>query len=116
MTADSVSNLIRLSDRRKASRRVYFDRVELTHLLQLYSSRVATGEWRDYAIDHGVGMAVFSIFRHTLERPLFAIAKTNGAGKGGAEYTVFTGRQKLARATSLREALTVFDHPIRIIP
>jgi hypothetical protein len=116
MTAESVSNLIPLSERRKASRRIYFDRVELSQLLQLYSGRVATGEWRDYAIDHGVGIAVFSIFRHTLERPLFAIVKTQGAGKGGADYTVFTGRQKLARATTLRDALTVFDRPIRVVP
>ncbi|MEM7563519.1 MAG: DUF2794 domain-containing protein, partial [Pseudomonadota bacterium] len=35
--------------------------------LQLYSTRVARGEWRDYAIDHSAGVAIFSIFRHANE-------------------------------------------------
>ncbi len=28
------------------------------------------GDWRDYAIDHGDGMVVFSIFRHSFDRVL----------------------------------------------
>ena len=58
--------------------RVSFDRRELQQILQLYGRMVAAGEWRDYAIDFRPGMAIFSIFRHTAEQPLFAIAKVPG--------------------------------------
>ena len=67
---------IRLSDYRKRGKsRVTFDKYELRQLLNVYSRRVASGEWRDYAIDIKSGSAVFSIFRSTFDSPLFSIAK-----------------------------------------
>src|SRR5215475_9378718 len=74
-----MTNFYRLADPRARRRIVSFDRRELSRLLNLYSLRVASGEWRDYAIDFRPGMAIFSIFRHTAEQPLFAIA---GASNG----------------------------------
>jgi hypothetical protein len=115
----SAPNLIRLSDARDSRggrRRVYFSREELAQLLSLYARWVASGEWRDYALDHAMGRAVFSIFRHTLERPLFSIAKTPQAGGRGAEFSVFRGRQRLSRSDSLAEALAVFDRTPRPVP
>ena len=60
-----MSKLICIAEHRSNQRHIYFDRRELNKLLSLYSRRVARGEWRDYAIDHGPGMAVFSVFRHS---------------------------------------------------
>ncbi len=54
-------------------------RGELQRILNLYSRRVASGEWRDYAIDHLENMAAFSVFRHSLDKPLFTIAKRRGS-------------------------------------
>ena len=78
-----MSNLYRLADQRARRRIVSFDKRELSRLLGLYSMPVATGEWRDYAIDFRPGMAIFSIFRHTSEQPLFAIAKVPNGSQGG---------------------------------
>ena len=90
-----MSTLYRLADQRARRRVVSFNRHELSRLLGLYSKRVASGEWRDYAIDFRPGMAIFSIFRHTSEQPLFAIAKVpNGAKDGYAVYTKRTDAQK----------------------
>lgn len=54
---------------------VGFDRVELTRILDLYGRMVAAGKWRDYAIDLGRDMAVFSAFRRSAERPEYRIVK-----------------------------------------
>jgi hypothetical protein len=54
---------------------VGFDRPELTRILDLYGRMVASGLWRDYAIDLGRDAAVFSAFRRTAERPEFRIEK-----------------------------------------
>jgi len=45
-----------------------FNRLELNEILRLYGRFVASGEWRDYAIDMGRETAVFSIFRATKRR------------------------------------------------
>jgi hypothetical protein len=98
---------------RKNAKATYFSRLELNSLLSVYSQRVASGEWRDYAIDHRPGLAVFSIFRHTHERPLFAIAK-RPLGKT-TEYLVFSDRERIARAGTLGEALAVFEKKLRVV-
>ena len=109
-----MSNLYRLADQRARRRIVSFDKRELSRLLGLYSMRVATGEWRDYAIDFRPGMAIFSIFRHTAEQPLFAIAKVPGGGSGGA-YMVYNGPRKLAHGETLEDVLRVFDRKLKLL-
>lgn len=108
-----MSQLYRFSEYRKTPRRVFFDRTELNQLLSLYSRNVASGEWRDYAIDQVGGSAIFSVFRHTHDAPLYAIAKQAGGRK--TEYVVFSGREKLRRAKTLGEALKVFNKKLRVV-
>ena len=57
---------------------VAFDRTELGKILRIYGFQVAAGEWRDYAIDMTRDKAVFSVFRHSCEVPLYRIEKTPG--------------------------------------
>ncbi|MBA15784.1 MAG: hypothetical protein CMN73_05450 [Sphingomonas sp.] len=54
---------------------VGFDRIELARILDLYGRMVAAGHWRDYAMDFGRDVAIFSAFRRTAERPEFRIEK-----------------------------------------
>ncbi|MDH5558249.1 MAG: DUF2794 domain-containing protein [Alphaproteobacteria bacterium] len=110
-----MTEMFRLSDyrRKKSRQRVFFDRQELRQLMDLYSRRVAMGEWKDYAIDQYGPICVFSIFRHTFDQPLFAIAK-RVAGKG-CDYAVYSGRQQLKRSRSMAEALTVLERRIRLV-
>ena len=112
-----MTNLYRLGDQKTRRRIVSFDRRELSKLIDVYSRRVASGEWRDYAIDFRPGMAIFSIFRHTAESPLFAIAKVpKGATSGSnAGYVVYNGPRKLAHGDSLEDVLHVFDRKLRLL-
>ena len=41
-----------------------FHRLELGIILKTYGQGVATGKWKDYAIDICQGVAVFSIYRN----------------------------------------------------
>ena len=104
-----MAKLFRLTDYRRKGRRVSFSQQELRQLLDVYSRRVVTGEWRDYAIDHQAGMAVFSIFRHTRDAPLFKVAKVAGRDEKHVEFVVVSGVQKLVSGTSIGEVLEVFD-------
>jgi hypothetical protein len=77
---------------------VFFERRELTRILQLYGRMVAAGEWRDYAIDGLPEACVFSVFRHTAQ-----------AKRQGAWAVIGEGGMVLKRAHELEQALTVFD-------
>ena len=97
-----------LRNRKRRSSPTFFTKVELNSLLSLYSQRVASGEWRDYAIDHRVGTAYFSVFRHSYERPLYVFYKRT-LGSRGKEFGLLSGREQLATATSLLELFALVE-------
>jgi hypothetical protein len=117
-----MANLIRLSDHRRHHRRIFFTRKELNLLLGVYSRKVSSGEWRDYAIDQQPGMAVFSIFRSSFERPLFSVAKCAGVPQRSAStgpmqgpYVIFSGRQKLKQGKTLEEVVEILDRRLELV-
>ncbi|MFD2207843.1 DUF2794 domain-containing protein [Kiloniella antarctica] len=97
-----------LNKNKKPSLHVTFNRSELGLLLSVYSEKVAKGEWRDYAIDLLGDCAVFSIFRHAHENPLFAVVKSTGHKNKYEEFTVFKGPKKLQKSRNLNEVLELF--------
>ena len=122
------ATVLPLRDNRSQRRTLYFTRSELNQLLGLYSRNVARGIWRDYAIDHRDGQALFSVFRHTHESPAYTIVKSvaamtghaagHGAGHGAgqAEFIVMSGRQRLRAARSLGDALEFFRSKLAVVP
>jgi len=118
------ATVLPLPNNRSARRTLYFTRSELNQLLGLYSRNVARGIWRDYAIDHRDGQALFSVFRHTHESAAFTIVKSAGSGAvhgagptpSQAEFSVLSGRQRLCAARSLEEALVYFRAKLAAVP
>ena len=111
------ATVLPLKDNRGGARRtLYFTRTELNQLLGLYSRNVIRGIWRDYAIDHRDGQALFSVFRHTHESALFTIVKSAGTAAGEAQFTVLSGRQRVRIGRSLPEALDYFRSKLAVVP
>jgi len=69
---------------------ISFNRAELNAILTTYGRGVASGQWRDYAIDHMKDGAVFSIFRRTSEMPLYRIEKRPKLARKQGAYSVVT--------------------------
>lgn len=109
------ATVLTLRDVRAARRTLYFTRSELNQLLGLYSRQVSRGIWRDYAIDHGDGQALFSVFRHTHESAAYTIIKS-AAASGETWYTVWSGRQRLRIARSLADTLEFFRTRLALVP
>lgn len=109
------ATVLAFGDYRIRHRTLYFTRAELNQLLGLYSRHVARGVWRDYAIDHRDGMALFSVFRHTQETAAYSIIKTAASATSPAEFVVQSGRQKLRIARSLPEALQFFQARLSLV-
>ncbi|MFT3988489.1 DUF2794 domain-containing protein [Aestuariivirga sp.] len=87
---------------------VAFDRRELTTILGLYGNKVATGEWRDYAMEFGRDTAVFSVFRRSSEVPLYRIVKDPALSRRQGMYAVIAqGGLILKRGHDLAQVLRV---------
>jgi len=89
---------------------VFFQRKELSTILNLYGQKVAAGEWRDYAMDGLKDEAVFSIFRRASEMPIYKIVKRPKLARKQGMYAVISATgQILKRGGDLAQVLKVLD-------
>ena len=89
---------------------IRFDRLELKRILNTYGRMVVAGEWRDYAIDFRPEAAVFSVFRHSAEIPLYSIEKRPRFKERQGQYSVVAaGGQVLGRGHDLAAVLRVLE-------
>ncbi len=109
------ATLIALAARRQSASTagpISFNRQELNQILEVYGRRVATGEWRDYAIDQLGERAVFSIFRRTSEVPLYRIVKQPKLARRQGAYSLVTPTGMiLKRGHDLTNVLRAIDRP-----
>jgi hypothetical protein len=104
-----------LRDYRAGHRPQFFTRSEMNQLLGLYSRNVSRGVWRDYAIDHRDGRALFSVFRHTHESAVYTMVKLKPSPAAPAEFFVMSGRQRLSSGATLGEALEIFRSKLSLV-
>jgi hypothetical protein len=95
---------------------VTFDRHELTRILNLYGRMVASGEWRDYAIDFMRDRAVFSVFRRSSEVPIYRIEKNPRPARRQGAYSVISATGLiLKRGPDLDRVLRVLDRSLKLV-
>lgn len=100
----------RASDPHGQTADVMFDRRELGTILSVYGRMVSCGEWRDYAIGMGSEMAVFAVFRHSSEAPVYRIEKRPKLRvKQGQFCVVAAGGHILKRGNELSRVLQILE-------
>jgi len=98
---------------KQADQIVSFDRRELNVILSKYGQLVAAGEWRDYALNMAVGVAVFAVFRRTGETPAYRIEKRPKNANRQGQYTIVGSDGRIVkRGHDLRLALRIFDRKL----
>ena len=79
-------------------------------ILNIYGQQVAAGAWKDYAIDMQNDRAIFSIFRHACEVPLFRIEKNPKLVRRQGQYSVIAASGRiLKRGHILSNVLRVLE-------
>jgi hypothetical protein len=93
-----------------------FDRRELTQILAVYGRKVASGDWRDYAMDFLKDRALFSIYARVSERPLFVIEKDPRLRNRQGQYIVTNQQGRvLKRGHDLGQVLRVLDPQLALV-
>ena len=112
----SMATIFRIADYklRDRLRDVRFDRRELEQLLSVYSHRVINGEWKDYAIRHEPGMAAFHMYSYSSQSPSCSVVKRRPS-ESRVEFVVYSGRQRVRRSPTLRDALAVLNRQLRLV-
>ncbi|MAI89785.1 DUF2794 domain-containing protein [Ponticaulis sp.] len=96
--------------RGKSSIPVHFQRLEMDAIMNVYGRMVASGEWRDYALNMHTDRAVFSIFRRTAEMPVYRIEKNPALAKKQGAFSILSAEGViLKRGHELKTVLSFFD-------
>ncbi|MDX7951408.1 DUF2794 domain-containing protein [Lichenihabitans sp. Uapishka_5] len=89
---------------------VTFDRHELRDILNVYGRGVASGEWKDYALDFTPQRSVFSIYRRASEVPLYRVEKDPSLARRQGAYAVVNATGfVLKRGHELVQVLRVLE-------
>jgi len=82
---------------RRANALTAFDPSELRSLLQLHSRKVASGEWRDYALDFTPGFAQFAAYARSSDGPLFRVQKSSGRQDADCAFALIDAKGQVLR-------------------
>ena len=94
---------------------IFFSKLELSSILNLYSKQVSKGNWRDYALDSKIDNAIFSIYRHTQDKPMFQIIKNSQKGfRGKPSFYIKKGEEIISKSKSLFTILSNFEKKLSI--
>ena len=94
---------------------IFFSKLELTSILNLYSKQVSKGYWRDYALDSKIDNAIFSIYKHTHDKPMFQIIKNSQKGyRNKPSFYIKKGEEIISKSKSLFAILSNFEKKLSI--
>ena len=93
----------------KAKRPLYFQRDELSLIMNSYSRQVMAGDCKDYSIDFAPGLAIFAMYKNANEQPLYTVAKRVGVSGKGREFVLHEGKKPLKRSEELKDVLRVLE-------
>lgn len=109
-----ISNVLKLGNNNH-KKTIFFSKLELTSILSLYSNQVSRGFWKDYALDSQNGTAIFSIFRHTHDKPIYQIIKKRLKGlKSINEFYILKDSGLISKSTDLFTILNKFEKKLSI--
>ena len=94
-------------------KKVYFLKIELASILNIYSKNVSKGIWKDYALDCKQNSAIFSIYRSSFERAVLEIHKKKVSN--GFEYLIMKNKKIIYTSKNLTKVLLQTEKIPKII-
>ena len=85
----------------------FFDRAELQQILNVYSRKVMSGEWLDYAIGWDEAGAEFAVFGRVASVPLFRLGKLARPPRRGGRFQLVGRGVVLKTSAELADVLKV---------
>ncbi len=90
--------------------KIVFVRSELSLIMNLYGRMVSAGEWRDYGMSFLKETAVFSVYRHAAEIPVYRIEKQPEFRNKQGQYSVKGADGRfLKRGHDLKTVLRILE-------
>ena len=109
------SNFSKFNQNRNDIKNIFFSKSELTSILSLYNKQVSKGFWKDYALDSQNETAIFSVFKHTHDKPIYQIIKKRFKGiKNKCEFCILKDAALINKSSDLYIILNKLEKKLSI--
>ena len=94
---------------------IFFSKHELTSILNLYSKQVSKGFWKDYALDSTGNTAIFSIYKHSQDKPIYQIIKKSIKGfRNMPDFFITKDKEIINKSREISIILSKFEKKLSI--
>ena len=94
---------------------IFFSKYELSSILNLYSKQVSKGLWKDYALDSKVNTAIFSIYKHSQDKPIYQIIKKSIKGfRNMPDFFITKDKEIINKSSEISIILSKFEKKLSI--
>ena len=76
---------------------IFFNKVELKLILNLYAKMISGGEWKDYGLSISQREVSFNVYRRTSEFPAYKITKNLRPKNVNEKYLVIDATNKIIK-------------------
>ena len=92
-------------DNKNGKREIFFNKIELQLILNLYAQMVSSGEWKDYGLNISKKEVSFNVYHRTSEFPVYKITKNLKPKNENEKYLVKDNTNKIIKKSEKLESL-----------
>ena len=92
----------------KKRKLIRFDKLEINKIMEIYSRKISSGEWKDYSICFRSNYALFCIHKSAFNEPTFEIMKNKNKNP---MFSLWSNSKLIKKSESLSKILIYFKKP-----
>ena len=89
----------------KKKKDIFFSKIELKLILNLYAGMVSNGEWKDYGLGISKREVSFNVYRRAAEVPIYKITKNLKPKNENENYIIKDGQNRIINKSESLEKL-----------
>ena len=89
----------------KKKKDIFFSKIELKLILNLYAGMVSNGEWKDYGLSISKREVSFNVYRRATEVPIYKITKNLKPKNENEKYLVKDNKNKIIKKSENLKSL-----------
>ena len=84
---------------------IFFDKMELKLILNLYAKMVSSGDWKDYGLSISKKEISFNVYHRTSDFPVYKITKNFKPKTKNEKYIIKNGQNNIIKTSDSLELL-----------
>ena len=92
-------------DNKNKKKDIFFNKMELQLILNLYAKMVSSGEWKDYGLNISKKEISFNVYHRTSEFPAYKITKNLSPKNENEKYLIKDSQDKIIKKSENLENL-----------